>query len=430
MKNTTAKPAQKHAIPMPDMELRLKNAKNMTIELTNQRLRKIDGRSTDARKALQSRLIHAHKPWTRSTGPKSANGKARSALNATKHGFRSREARELARTFRDLRDFRKGLLEKHRAKKAWGRYKRRTMVTIDQALVSLKQTLKDAGIDNPALDARILVREAMGLSDTDMITAGRSEPTPSALEKLTEWGAQRAAGRPVSKILGYKEFYGRRFSVTDDTLDPRPDTETLIEVALKSLKTPLPLGEGNKASSRSGGSVVGEGQNITILDLGTGTGCILITLLCELPHASGIAADVSNAALAIAKQNAKTHGVDSRAAFIQSDWFENITGTFDLIVSNPPYIPNPDIATLAKEVRNHDPILALDGGNDGLDCYKKIISNLKTHLKPGGKAVFEIGINQGENVSRLVDDSNLCMVGITPDIAGTPRVVEISYGEK
>ncbi len=272
-----------------------------------------------------------------------------------------------------------------------------------------KQNLREAGVETADLDARLLLQSVAGLTDTDFIT------TDTILDEeqkrtYSNYIYRRMRGEPVSKILGYKEFYGRTFHVTKDTLDPRPDTEILIEQALKWAK--------------------GQERPLNILDLGTGTGCIILTLLAEIPDTQAVACDVSPEALAVAKTNAQQLELHERVKFIESDWFESVAGQFDMIVSNPPYIPNPDIATLAKEVRNHDPILALEGGEDGMDAYKKLFSSLKTFLKPDGRAFFEFGFSQGENISRLVDDSHLHMVGITPDIAGIPRVVEISYGEK
>jgi release factor glutamine methyltransferase len=169
---------------------------------------------------------------------------------------------------------------------------------------------------------------------------------------------------------------------------------------------------------------------LKILDLGTGTGCIPITLLTELPNATAVAVDVSADALDVAHTNAKKHGVDDRIEFVQDNWFDNVDGVFDIITSNPPYIPASDIPTLSVEVQNHDPILALSGGNSGLEAYKKIFSSLNDFLKRDGRAFFEIGQNQHESVMRLVDESNLLLRDSRADIGGIPRVVEISCGDK
>lgn len=273
------------------------------------------------------------------------------------------------------------------------------------------RVLTDAGADTPALDARVLIKSVTGLTDADFITGDAAPITDGQAGEIASRIARRAAGEPVSKIIGQKEFWGLEFEVTADTLSPRPDTETLVAAAL--------------AWARGRAE-----HTLHILDLGTGTGCILIALLRELGHATGVAVDLSPSALDVARRNAARHGVSTRFTGVESDWIKNVKGTFDLIVSNPPYIPNPDMESLPIEVRNHDPILALRGGADGFDSYREIITAIKPALKPGGRAFLEIGFGQDEKMMRLVDDSALRMVGIWPDIAGIPRVVEISHGEK
>lgn len=297
-----------------------------------------------------------------------------------------------------------------------------------------KEQLKQADIDTPTLDVRVLVQHVTGLSHSDLIVGAEiSEDHRAEIDKLIE---RRVAGEPVSKIIGVKEFYGRDFITTRDTLDPRSDTETLVQQALKFAKEnygphpttfPLPMGEGNEASALADSEV---GEGLRILDLGTGTGCIILTLLAELPNATGVAADLSPAALEVAHRNAELLNLDSRVTFIESDWFENVEGQFDIIVSNPPYIPESNIESLQKEVRIYDPILALRGGKDGLDPYKNIFSHYKSYLKPGGRLLCEIGCWQDEDITRLIEESESRLVGITHDIAGIPRVVEISTGEK
>ncbi|MEM7680088.1 MAG: peptide chain release factor N(5)-glutamine methyltransferase, partial [Pseudomonadota bacterium] len=227
--------------------------------------------------------------------------------------------------------------------------------------------------DLPDLDARWIIEARTGFDFSDLIARGDEKISNEILALVQNDLDQRLSGKPLSKIYREKEFFGRTFKVSEDTLDPRPDTEVLIEKVLKRFKSNPPK---------------------TILDLGAGTGCILITLLKELPNTTGVGVDVSIAALEIAKQNAKIHDVDERLKFLQSDWFENVEGSFDLIVSNPPYIDANVIPNLEKEVRNHDPILALDGGKDGLDAYRQIFSQTFLHLNPGGKLFVEIGYDQ------------------------------------
>lgn len=246
--------------------------------------------------------------------------------------------------------------------------------------------LKAAGIENAAYDAKIILEDV----------------APNKIQSVV---ARRVAGEPLWRILGYRDFWKSRFYLSPDTLEPRPDTETLIEQALTG---PVPK---------------------TILDLGTGTGCILLSLLHEYPEAKGIGVDRSPGACATAQLNAERLGLDSRAQFICGDWLESVTGKFDLIVSNPPYIPRDVIPNLDENVKNFDPILALDGGNDGLDPYKKLLPELKKHLLPGGRVLFEIGVGQVMDLQRLAEASGANLIRVTRDIGGVERVVEIGYGD-
>lgn len=284
------------------------------------------------------------------------------------------------------------------------------MKTLDELYRELRQTLTASKIDSPALDARLLVCAGM---ETDYATFIAHPETFVPIEKaavIKRWAARRMAGEPISRILGAREFWGMEFKVTPDTLDPRPDSEILVERALAFAKT-HPVRR--------------------ILDLGTGTGCLLLAILRELPDAQGIGVDLNHGAVDVSRENAARLGLANRVQFIQGDWFTPLGGDdrFDMIVSNPPYIPEKDVESLAPEVRNHDPILALSPGPDGLEAYKIIFSGLKNRLLPGGAAFFEIGFGQAEAMPRLVDDSKMFLSRITPDLAGIPRVVEISHGE-
>lgn len=273
---------------------------------------------------------------------------------------------------------------------------------------NVSHQLKQAGIENPGLESRILFKHVLGISDADLIRGSEKPVSSSDQQQIEAFIQRRVAGEPLSRILGQREFYGRDFIVTPDVLDPRPDTETIIDVAVKKFEREAPL---------------------RILDLGTGSGCILVTLLCEFLQATGMGIDRSAEAIAIAQKNAEQNDVTDRIAFTQGDWAENLEESFDLIVSNPPYIPSPDISNLESEVKNHDPILALDGGNDGLDAYKTIFPQLKKNLSKGGTALFEIGISQLQQVVRLVENAGLSVRESHDDLAGIPRVVEISFGE-
>jgi release factor glutamine methyltransferase len=228
---------------------------------------------------------------------------------------------------------------------------------------------------------------------------------PDAAARFGAYVERRLEGEPVSRIVGVREFYGRPFRIDASTLDPRPDTETLVEAALGLVDREAPL---------------------NILDLGTGSGCILITLLAELPRASGVGVDVSLGALELARANAQILGVGDRAAFLASDWLEAVEGSFDLVVANPPYLSAADMAALSPEVRDHDPAPALDGGPDGLSAYRRIVPGLRKALRPGGFALFESGPDQAQSVSRLLAEAGLD-VGegqhLWRDLAGRPCVV-------
>lgn len=303
-----------------------------------------------------------------------------------------------------------------------------TPETLDAFHRRIRARLAAGGIENPVLDARIFMRQGGRFSDSDLIAHGATPLSAEVIETIEEFVLRRLAGEPVSRILGEREFWGLSFSVTPDTLDPRPDTETLIEEALKIAPSLMPAEEVGLAAMASANHDGG----IRILDLGTGTGCLLVTLLKELPHASGVGIDLNPGAVAAAKANAARHGVDGRASFHVGSWFEPLDEgeSFDLIVSNPPYIPESDIESLAVEVRNHDPKLALSGGADGLDAYKMILKNLKKHLSCGGRALLEIGRGQERDIARLVDDSAMRLCDSYRDLAGVIRVLEIGCGEK
>jgi release factor glutamine methyltransferase len=282
------------------------------------------------------------------------------------------------------------------------------METLDALMRRWRTRLKVAGAETPALDVRLLTREGAGLSDADIIAGGNAPLSTEQIARIESFIARRAAGEPVSRILGYKEFYGRMFKLTPDTLDPRPDTETLIGAALAEQKRPL-----------------------RILDLGTGTGCILLTLLAEWPDATGVGIDLNPGATDVSRENAARLGVGNRVEFLCGSWFTPLKEgqVFDLIVSNPPYIPESQIDSLAKEVKDHDPFLALSGGEDGLEAYKIIFKDLKNHLACGGFALFEIGQGQEKDLARLSQNSNMTRGESYTDLGGIVRVIKITHGE-
>lgn len=271
-------------------------------------------------------------------------------------------------------------------------------------LLSLKNRLRSAGIDTADFELKILLEDVAGLSGAALYESD----VPLSLDiqqRLREIVERRLQGEPLGRILGYREFWKNRFYLSPDTLEPRPDTEILVETALAG---PPPL---------------------RILDLGTGSGCILLSLLGEWPAAFGVGVDKALGACEAAQRNAEKIGVAERATFLCGDWLSPVEGRFDLIVSNPPYIPSADIPNLDQNVKNFDPILALDGGEDGLDPYKYLLPRLKNFLEPKGRVLFEMGQGQGDDLLRLVKVYGANLSRIVPDLRGISRVVEISYGD-
>jgi release factor glutamine methyltransferase len=277
--------------------------------------------------------------------------------------------------------------------------------TVAQTRRALTQQFRTAGIETPELDARVLIGHALGLDHAALVSAAAQLLSAAEAERIEDFAQRRLAGKPVARIAGMREFWGLPFVVTDDVLVPRPETETVVETALAL------IGEDRAASLR-------------ILDIATGSGAILLALLSELPNARGIGTDIDEKALGVACRNAVQLGFADRAAFVMSDYGEAIRGPFDLVVSNPPYIATGDIATLAREVRDHEPRHSLDGGADGLSAYRVIAADAVRLLAPGGHLVLEIGQGQENDVARLLNDAELCPAGEPRrDLAGIARVV-------
>lgn len=277
-------------------------------------------------------------------------------------------------------------------------------MTIGQAWRAVRDIFRRGGIDTPELDARLLAELAFGVDRLELVNRERERAAPEALQALQALAARRLRGEPVFRILGEKGFWGLSFMLNEATLVPRPETEMLVRRGLQLLEV--------RRSKR-------------FLDLGTGTGCIAIALLTELPGATAVAVDLAGAAVAAAQQNAERHGVAGRLELRQGSWFEPLDpdDRFDLIVSNPPYIGRGELATLAPEVREHDPVLALDGGPDGLDAYRGIIGAAPQYLKPGGSLLLEIGYLQGPAVRSLVQGAGFARVTLERDLAGLDRMV-------
>lgn len=270
--------------------------------------------------------------------------------------------------------------------------------TAAMAMVAATARLRAAGVDDPARDARVLLAHAARIEASRVTLIAPEELAPEIAERYDQLIALRAIRVPVSHLLGEREFYGRRFRVSRDVLDPRPETETLIEAALSE-----PFDH--------------------VLDLGTGSGCILITLLAERTSASGVGVDLSESACLQTSANAVHHQVQDRVEVLQSDWFGNIEGEFDLIVSNPPYISLSEMEALSPEVREHEPRMALTDEGDGLGAYRRIAAGVPDFLLPGGRLLVEIGPTQGAAVAALFDAAGLSETRVIPDLDGRDRVV-------
>lgn len=279
-------------------------------------------------------------------------------------------------------------------------------VTLHEAFAGAAGMLRRAGIETPELDARLLLCHAAALTQEAYVARGRETLCPEAAALLDQALARRIAREPVSRIIGTREFYGREFLVGAETLDPRPDTETLIETALAF------------AGARGR-----RDRPLSLLDLGTGSGCILLTLLAELPEAHGLGTDLSQAALALAAENAARLGVGNRASFLAADWLGAIDRRFDLVLSNPPYLATAEIDILADEVRLYDPRLALDGGADGLDAYRRIAADAPSVMADQARLLFEIGPHQAEAVAEILELAGLTVEATEYDLAGRPRLV-------
>ena len=271
-------------------------------------------------------------------------------------------------------------------------------MTVRDALAKAIARLDAAGIEGGARDARVLLAHALGIT-TDRLTLHLPDALTGPQARTYEAAlAAREARQPVSQIIGRRLFWGEWFRVTRDTLDPRPETEALVAAAL-------------------------ERPFLKLLDLGTGTGCILLSCLKGMPMARGLGIDLSAAALDVARANAADLGLAERARFQLSDWFSAVSGAYDLIVSNPPYIAADEMAALAPEVRDWEPHLALTPGGDGLDAYRAIARGAGARLMPGGRLLVEIGPTQGRAVAQLFAAAGLVSVRVLPDMDGRDRVV-------
>lgn len=269
--------------------------------------------------------------------------------------------------------------------------------TVAEVLREARAELAAARIDNAARDARALVAFATNRRADRLSLEGGEAVSPEADAAVADLVAQRSARKPVSHLIGRRAFWTHAFLVTPDVLDPRPETEVLVQAALS-------------------------GPVKRVLDLGTGSGAILLSILADRPSAEGVGTDLSAPALAIAGQNAQGLGVEARVRFVVSDWFAEVSGSFDLIVSNPPYIAQDEMGALAPELA-FEPRMALTDEADGLTAYRAIAAGAGAHLTPGGRLMVEIGPTQAEAVSALFAQAGLTDVQVLPDLDGRDRVV-------
>ncbi|CAA7616955.1 peptide chain release factor N(5)-glutamine methyltransferase [Magnetospirillum sp. UT-4] len=276
-------------------------------------------------------------------------------------------------------------------------------MTAGDAARRLAERFAAAGIGSARLDARLLVAEVLGIEAGRILTHPETPLDEGQQARLEAMAARRVARQPMSHILGRRGFWTLTLAVTADTLDPRPDTETLVEAVLARLP------------DRS--------APLSLLDFGTGSGCILLALLAELPNARGLGVDASAPALEVAIANAAANGLAERAEFRLGDWGSGLDGRFDAIVSNPPYIPTQDIDGLAPEVARFEPRRALDGGADGLDCYRALAPQVARLLAPGGICGLEVGQGQDHDVTALFAAAGLVPAGVGHDLAGIARCV-------
>ncbi|USQ97104.1 peptide chain release factor N(5)-glutamine methyltransferase [Caulobacter sp. RL271] len=276
-------------------------------------------------------------------------------------------------------------------------------LTLVKAWTAAKDRLKDAGIDQPSIDARLMLEVAANVTRTEIVTDPYRELTEAQVATLDEYLARRARREPVSHIIGRKGFWKILLQVNKDVLTPRPETEVIVDEVLKAFPEQMPF---------------------SMLDLGVGSGTILLAVLAERPAAKGLGVDASSEALAVARDNAANLDLNNRAALMHGDWTAGLgDANFDLVVSNPPYIPTAVIDTLEPEVRDHEPRLALDGGADGLDAYRLLAPEILRVLKPGGMFAVEIGYDQSKDVEALFSAAGAQEVRTVKDLSTHDRVV-------
>lgn len=275
------------------------------------------------------------------------------------------------------------------------------MTTLVSLWTDVRRRLEAAGVDTPVIDARLLLEAGAGVSRLDIVTDPRRRVSEGQVEAVNTLTRRREAREPVAQIIGRKHFWTLDLAVSRDVLAPRPETELLVETALDALAV--------ESAAR-------------VLDLGVGSGAILLAVLSERPNATGVGVDISDAALAVAQENADALGLAARVQLQRGDWRAPV-GAFDLVVSNPPYIATRDIDGLAPEIARYEPRVALDGGADGLDAYRAITAQVPHLIKAGGVFALEVGAGQAEAVAALAGSAGLSVEAPRRDLAGVPRVV-------
>ncbi len=279
-------------------------------------------------------------------------------------------------------------------------------MTIDQAMRSLSGDFAKAGLPSARLDARLLTSHVLRVAAERLIIDFGRGLTAAQVAELHLARDRRINREPVSRICGEREFWGLSFRINEATLDPRPDSETLISALLALCDR-----EGRR------------GDYLKLLDLGTGTGCLLLSALSELKNAAGVGADISLPALSLARENAASLGLAHKSEFIQSNWLDGVTGVFDFVIGNPPYIKSAEIDSLEPEVSRYDPRIALDGGASGVAAYEVITPRLRERLKPDGWALLEVGENQHECIAELLRNHGFSGIEFFQDLCGGNRVV-------
>lgn len=282
--------------------------------------------------------------------------------------------------------------------------------SVSEAIRLIVQSFRLAGVDTPEVDARALLGHALRLDRTKLLVQSDRALEAREIDAVSTLAARRLKREPIARILGAREFWNLTLQLSPDVLDPRPDTETVVEAALDFVA---------RRELRM--------ATLRVLDIGTGSGALLLALLSELPNAIGTATDISAAALGVARANAERNGLAARCNFVACNIAEGVSGPFDLVVSNPPYIAHREIASLDPEVRDYDPLLALDGGADGLDAYRAIAREARRLLAPGGRLFMELGAGQEPAVAALFTKVGLTVDAARKDLAGIPRSLGASF---